>query len=400
MLASFMEWLRSSWFQFTPLAATTAASTTTINATGICPSTDWEFCKHEDLDVDLENSGMVLLVQEITIVGAIVILLFTVAYFILAQFAKPKSGIATVDTSEENLRDTDRIPFCCSFLALAVTIGGVLLVPIAILATQVMQSVSNTELQYYFNWLTPGLIYGLWDVVFWGDCLCFFVVIPFGFFWSQAVGGVYARLLETLLLLALVVVLHALSQWLLWSFIPLPKTFLDVSSHEIWMLPFSFSLISGAGSLIFMAFTPRGRTQLFLLIWKLHSHPKLSDHAAHAATFELEHLAVQLCTAQRKCLERIVENPQLTVLLSAAEIHSIEDLADITMQQLRNRLEQVLRDLGRIVAASQRPELVSLFDFNHCHMPMPNVCTLDIEIRARPTKNTSTNVDWDSKRKH
>ena len=216
---------------------------------------------HDDLAVELDNSGMVLLVQELTIAAAVALLLLTLSYLVLARFAKrppdptapgpapaPDGGAA----AEDGAGETDRLPFYLSVVGLAVTIGGGLLVPATILANHIIYAVLDTPLQYYFSWLHPGLLFRLWDATFWGHCLCVFLAVPFGLFWAQAVGGVASKLLETTALLALVLVLHALAQWLLWSLLPLPPSFLNLKFRETWMLPFSFSLISLAGSVLFL----------------------------------------------------------------------------------------------------------------------------------------------------
>eukprot|EP00668_Euglena_longa_P044404 GGOE01059197.1.p1 GENE.GGOE01059197.1~~GGOE01059197.1.p1 ORF type:complete len:1129 (-),score=273.29 GGOE01059197.1:310-3639(-) len=318
---------------------------------------------HPDLEIDLDNSGVVLLVQEITMAVTIIAGFLAVAYAILARYAKPPSAEPSTLSAATSVDDSSIVPFLCSVGGLGVTIAGSLLVPATIFTNHLQATVADTWLDYYFSWLTPGLIYGLWDATFWGHCLGVFVVVPFGLFWSQAVGGLLSRLGETLVTLALVSVLHGISQWLLWSVLPASSALLDVEGLGRWVLPFSFSLISLSGSVLLLGLAPRGRIKLLTRIWRLQRPLKVSPHAINALEFELQRLALRLQQARRRCLQGLVHNPQLSALLSLAHIHAIDDLRDVSAVQLRHRLQLVLCELATAAADTAHPDAAPLFSF-------------------------------------
>eukprot|EP00667_Euglena_gracilis_P008301 EG_transcript_8410 len=327
---------------------------------------------HPDLEVDLDNSGVVLLVQEVTMAATFIAFFLAVSYAILARYAKPPDREPDTRVAVLYAEDSSAVPFLCSIFGLGVSIAGSLLVPSTILATHLQATVADTWLGYYFTWLTPGLIYGLWDATFWGHCLGVFLVVPFGFFWSQAVGGLLTRLVETLATVAVVAVLHSVSHWLLWSVLPAPAGQPDVPASGPWVLPFSFSFISLCGSALLLVFTPRGRTELFLLVWRLRRPLNVSPHALHAAEFELQRLAVRLRHARRRCLHRLARSPQLSALLALAHIHAIDDLQDLTAPELRRRLERVVGDLAAAVAEVTDPKTAPLFCFTPMAQSHPN----------------------------
>ncbi|CAG9765397.1 unnamed protein product [Ceutorhynchus assimilis] len=164
----------------------------------------------------------------------------------------------------------------CTF-SLAVSIGSLLLLPISIVANEILV---NYPRSYYIKWLNASLIQGLWEYVFLFSNLSMFVFLPFAYLFTESEGffghrkGIWARVYETFTVFALLAtavlgmtyVLSALLNGEDSSFIPI---------FNLWnYLPFLYSCISFLGALILLVCTPLGFVRLFDVVGKFLIKPQ------------------------------------------------------------------------------------------------------------------------------
>jgi hypothetical protein len=108
---------------------------------------------------------------------------------------------------EDAIADRIRI-WLCTF-TLATCFGAVLLLPMSIIASEVMRLAPDS---YYWKWLNSSLLDGLWNIIFLFSNISLFIFLPFAHLFFDSVGlpgykkGIKSRVLETVLLLIVIAI--------------------------------------------------------------------------------------------------------------------------------------------------------------------------------------------------
>lgn len=172
-------------------------------------------------------------------------ILYIVSHFIIRVFTKIKD-------------ESDRVylsVLLCT-VCLAISLAALLLLPITIISNEIIYNYPN---YYYTQWLHRELIFALWNKIFWSANIALFVVLPFCYFFYEAVGirgeGLLARVYEALINLVLVFVIFA-------GFVYVVRGLFVMEGENVAYLPFSYSIISSVGALLVLLSTPRGFTTL------------------------------------------------------------------------------------------------------------------------------------------
>jgi len=151
--------------------------------------------------------------------------------------------------------ETDRVylSIILCTVCLAISLAAMLLLPITIISNEIIYNYPNYK---YTQWLHRELIFALWNKIFWSANIALFVVLPFCYFFYEAVGfrgeGLLARVNEALLNLVLFFVL-------LGGFVYFVRALIEETAAY---LSFSYSIISYFGAVLVLLSTPRGFTTL------------------------------------------------------------------------------------------------------------------------------------------
>ncbi len=101
----------------------------------------------------------------------------------------------------------DRVSIWLCTFTLATCFGAVLLLPMSIIANEVIRVAPQS---FYWKWLNSSLLHGLWNLIFLFSNLSLFVFLPFAHFFVESIGlpgykkGIKSRIIETSLLLFLI----------------------------------------------------------------------------------------------------------------------------------------------------------------------------------------------------
>ena len=144
-------------------------------------------------------------VREIIVCMLIYMALYGVAFFIIRSLRKVKESDEYVVDYEDAVIDRVSKWFCT--FTLATCIGALLLLPLSIVANEVMRITPHS---YYWKWLNSSLLHGLWNLIFLFSNLSLFVFLPFSHLFIESIGlpgsrkGIKSRVVETTLLLSLI----------------------------------------------------------------------------------------------------------------------------------------------------------------------------------------------------
>ncbi len=98
----------------------------------------------------------------------------------------------------------DRVSIWLCTFTLATCFGAVLLLPMSIIANEV---IIITPQSFYWKWLNSSLIHGLWNTIFLFSNLSLFIFLPFAHLFVESIGlpgyrkGIKSRVIETILIL-------------------------------------------------------------------------------------------------------------------------------------------------------------------------------------------------------
>ena len=98
----------------------------------------------------------------------------------------------------------DRVSIWLCTFTLATCFGAVLLLPMSIIANEV---IIITPQSFYWNWLNSSLIHGLWTTIFLFSNVSLFIFLPFAQLFAESIGlpgyrkGIKSRVIETILIL-------------------------------------------------------------------------------------------------------------------------------------------------------------------------------------------------------
>eukprot|EP01122_Echinamoeba_exundans_P002565 TRINITY_DN12508_c0_g1_i1.p1 TRINITY_DN12508_c0_g1~~TRINITY_DN12508_c0_g1_i1.p1 ORF type:complete len:384 (-),score=50.67 TRINITY_DN12508_c0_g1_i1:49-1200(-) len=209
--------------------------------------------------------------------------LFSIAYILIERWKKRHSF-------ETELKNRFTLLLCA--LGLTVALAPITLLPLTVVADNLLkQGASKT---YYWQWLSPQLLYTLWNNVFIGISVILFIVIPFAYFYQEAEGlgthrTAWSRAREATIVWVLTSVLFAS----LLYFARMLMFFL--SSNLPDYIPFTYSLITILGSVFVLAFSPQGFTNMTNYGVDMFHGVRTLDNAEHqTALLEFRSLSMKL----------------------------------------------------------------------------------------------------------
>ncbi|CAK9811715.1 Protein Lilipod [Anthophora plagiata] len=216
-------------------------------------------------EADLREQLFHNTVRENIIFFLLFLVLYVSSYALIAKFRrKDREDYFSVDEDEATVY---RISLWLCTVALAVSVGATLLLPVSIASNEVLILYPNS---YYVKWLNSSLIQGLWNHVFLFSNLSLFVFLPFAYLFTESEGfvgyrkGVMARVYETVTILCLLGTLVLGMTYVLSALIDYQKsslhTLLNLSSYY---LPFLYSCVSFVGVVMLLLCTPMGFVRLF-----------------------------------------------------------------------------------------------------------------------------------------
>ncbi|XP_012266650.1 protein Lilipod [Athalia rosae] len=216
-------------------------------------------------EADLREQLFHNTVRENIIFLLLFLLLYISSYALIARFRRrDREDYFLVDEDEATVY---RISLWLCTVALAVSVGATLLLPVSIASNEVLILYPNS---YYVKWLNSSLIQGLWNHVFLFSNLSLFVFLPFAYLFTESEGfvghrkGVMARVYETVTVLCLLGALVLGMTYVLSALIDHDKSSLHTLLN-LWSyyLPFLYSCVSFVGVVMLLLCTPVGFVQLF-----------------------------------------------------------------------------------------------------------------------------------------
>lgn len=155
-------------------------------------------------EADLREQLFHNTVRENIIFFLLFLILYVSSYALIAKFRRrDREDYFSVDEDEATVY---RISLWLCTVALAVSVGATLLLPVSIASNEVLILYPNS---YYVKWLNSSLIQGLWNHVFLFSNLSLFVFLPFAYLFTESEGfigyrkGLMARVYETVTVLCL-----------------------------------------------------------------------------------------------------------------------------------------------------------------------------------------------------
>ncbi|KAM6981380.1 limb region 1 homolog-like protein [Aplochiton taeniatus] len=235
-------------------------------------------------------------VRETIICVLLFICLYIVSYLVITHYKK--NSEFTTDDSED--ATVNKIALWLCTFTLSVSMGAVLLLPLAILSNEVLLSFPQS---YYMQWLNGSLIHGLWNLVFLFSNFSLVFLLPFAYFFTESEGfagskkGVMARVYETGVVLLLLSLLVFGMVWVA-SALLYDNTARE-TLHDLWeyYLPYLYSCISLFGVLLLLLCTPLGLSRMFSVTGSLLVKPRLLedvDDTLSCAEFEEASLSRKL----------------------------------------------------------------------------------------------------------
>jgi hypothetical protein len=226
------------------------------------------------------------------------VLLYVSSYATICAFRRrsEKEDIYSADTEEDAV--VYRISLWICTFSLAVSGGAVLLLPVSIVANEVLLVYPRS---YYLQWVNSSLIHGLWNHIFLCSNLCLFVLLPFAYLFTESEGfpgskkGIMPRVYETFVVLFLLSILVCGLAWVASALINNDQSSRQ-TLFDLWnfYLPYLYSCISLLGVLMLLICTPVGFARLFTVMGELVVKPKfLRDLDEELYTVQFEEQSIQ-----------------------------------------------------------------------------------------------------------
>lgn len=216
-------------------------------------------------DADLREQLFHNTVRENIIYLLLFSLLYISSYALIARFRRrDREDYLSVDEDEATVY---RISLWLCTVALAISVGATLLLPVSIASNEVLILYPKS---YYVKWLNSSLIQGLWNHVFLFSNLSLFVFLPFAYLFTESEGfeghkkGVMARVYETVTVLCLLGTLVLGMTYVLSALLDYQNSSLHTLLN-LWSyyLPFLYSCVSFVGVVMLLLCTPVGFVRLF-----------------------------------------------------------------------------------------------------------------------------------------
>lgn len=163
---------------------------------------------HNQTIVDLREQQFHNLIREIIICLFIYGFLYLIAFITIKFLRKTKETDEYVIDYEDAVADRVRI-WICTF-ALATCFGAVLLLPMSIIASEVIKIAPQS---IYWKWLNSSLLHGLWNLIFLFSNLSLFIFLPFAHLFVESIGlpgskkGIKSRFIETLIIIIFIIII-------------------------------------------------------------------------------------------------------------------------------------------------------------------------------------------------
>ncbi|XP_015591359.1 protein Lilipod [Cephus cinctus] len=256
-------------------------------------------------DADLREQLFHNTVRENIIFLLLFLLLYISSYALIARFRRrDREDYFSVDEDEATVY---RISLWLCTVALTVSVGATLLLPVSIASNEVLILYPNS---YYVKWLNSSLIQGLWNHVFLFSNLSLFVFLPFAYLFTESEGfvghkkGVMARVYETVTVLCLLGALVLGMTYVLSSLIDYHKSSLHTLLN-LWSyyLPFLYSCVSFVGVVMLLLCTPVGFVRLFGVVGSFLVKPQFLKN------LDEEFFAYRL---EEDCIKRRLEHAKAT----------------------------------------------------------------------------------------
>ncbi len=227
-------------------------------------------------DVDIREQIFHNAVREYIIWLLLFILLYVSSYATICAYRR--RGEREEWSADQEDAVVYRISLWICTFTLAVSGGAVLLLPMSVMANEVLLLYPNS---YYLQWVNSSLIHGLWTQIFLCSNLSLFILIPFAYLLTESEGfsgskrGIMPRVYETFTVLMLFFILLCGLAWI-------ASALLD-NYHEsrlylfdVWNfhLPYLYSCVSFLGIISLLVCTPLGFARLFTVIGQLVLKPR------------------------------------------------------------------------------------------------------------------------------
>ncbi|XP_020292441.1 protein Lilipod [Pseudomyrmex gracilis] len=256
-------------------------------------------------DADLREQLFHNTVRENIIFLLLFLLLYITSYALIARFRRrDRDDYLSVDEDEATVY---RISLWLCTVALAVSVGATLLLPVSIASNEVLILYPNS---YYVKWLNSSLIQGLWNHVFLFSNLSLFVFLPFAYLFTESEGfeghrkGVMARVYETVTILCLLGTLILGMTYVLSTVLDYQNTSVHTLLN-VWSyyLPFLYSCVSFVGVVMLLVCTPVGFVRLFGVVGSFLVKPQFLKN------LDEEFFAYQL---EEDCIRRRLQHVKAT----------------------------------------------------------------------------------------
>ncbi|XP_017891119.1 protein Lilipod isoform X9 [Ceratina calcarata] len=221
-------------------------------------------------DADLREQLFHNTVRENIIFFLLFLVLCVSSYALIARFRRrDREDYFSVDEDEATVY---KISLWLCTVALAVSVGATLLLPVSIASNEVLILYPNS---YYVKWLNSSLIQGLWNHVFLFSNLSLFVFLPFAYLFTESEGfvgyrnvrsGVMARVYETVTVLCLLGTLVLGMTYVLSALVDYQISSLHLLNLWSYYLPFLYSCVSFVGVVMLLLCTPMGFVRLFEVV--------------------------------------------------------------------------------------------------------------------------------------
>nr|XP_023013398.1 protein Lilipod [Leptinotarsa decemlineata] len=260
--------------------------------------------EYDGEESDLTEQSFHNNVREQIIFLLLFLLLYLLSFALLGRFKR--TGREDYFSNDEDEVTVYRFStWLCTF-SLAVSIGAVLLLPVSIVANEVLVNYPNS---YYIKWLNSSLIQGLWNYVFLFSNLSLFIFLPFTYLFTESEGffghrkGILSRVYETSTVLALLGVIVLGLTYVISALIDKDNSSIQtILNLWTYYLPFLYSCISFLGVLILLVCTPIGFVRLFDVVGQFLIKPQFLrdiNEEYDACALEEEFLRRRLKHAQK-----------------------------------------------------------------------------------------------------
>lgn len=172
------------------------------------PSSETNDVTKNQTITDIREQQFHNLIREILICLFIYCFLYLIAFFTIKYLRKSKETDEYVIDYEDAV--ADRVRICICTFALATCFGAVLLLPMSIVASEVIKLAPQS---IYWKWLNSSLLHGLWNLIFLFSNLSLFIFLPFAHLFVESIGlpgskrGIKSRFIETLIIILFIVII-------------------------------------------------------------------------------------------------------------------------------------------------------------------------------------------------